>query len=178
MGYRLGITPETRRYQDVRCDDCDRALELVGDPLEDGSWSCLQPDQGLELHVVGGYGMFIDLLMEHAPVVVLCRDCAVRACEAFPWLKRAVAPRLHAGVGHECPLAGGLVWEPYWDCECAREERERQERERIAIRDRIAAEHGPHLFLAKTYFNGKEALPSGVCEVCGLSVKDKIHLGP
>lgn len=139
MSYRLEVTPDTHRYSDVCCDDCERPLELVGQPNVDGSWSCLQPDQGLELHVIGGYGMFIDLMMVQAPVIVLCRDCAVRAAEAFPWLKRAVAPRLHAGVGHECPLAGALVWESYWDCACAEEERERQEAERQLIRDRLAS---------------------------------------
>lgn len=135
MTYRLEVTPEQHRYHDVSCDDCQRPLELVGTPNPDGSWGCLQPDQGLELHVIGGYGMFIDLMMEQAPVIILCRDCAVRACETFPWLKRAVAPRLHAGVGHECALKNELVWESYWDCDCANVERERQQ-----LADRLSAE--------------------------------------
>jgi hypothetical protein len=147
LSYRLSTTPAGRRYYDVRCDDCGR--ELVAESKytlnEDGSWKVLQPDEGLAIEVSGGYAMFIDLVFSEQPSILLCRDCAIRACELLPWLKAAITPSINMGVGHCCPLrAGELIWESYWDCDCARAERERENKELERMAKRILKRRDRH----------------------------------
>lgn len=104
MGYRTTrvSSPEwTVRYQDVRCDGCDEPLEPVSDlgvESEDGTgWRMLQPQGGLVLEIVGGYGMAFDDLQivsgVERPKVVFCRICTEDLRITVPAIARAIAER-------------------------------------------------------------------------------------
>jgi len=85
------------------CYSCGATLEPVFDNGENGSE---QWDNALVVCLEGGYGMFIDpLAPEPSDIakgeierghcvlkVVICHDCAHKACEQMPWLDRLIEP--------------------------------------------------------------------------------------
>lgn len=116
-----------KRYSNVCCDDCGGELQLVGGESaadEEGRWLCLQPEEGLEIHLSGGYDMFIDPIQasEEDQVILLCSSCAIKLCECFPYFKSRLTKHIHGALGHHCSKRKGeFIWRSYWDC-CGKNE--------------------------------------------------------
>jgi hypothetical protein len=165
------------RFYDVACDGCGYALAPEHDSMvtDDGSWTYLQPDDGLLLVLSGGYGMFVDPIYSSSIEMtgVLCVTCAKNLCDSYPGLAKIAALRLSTNIGHLCELEDGkLIWESLSSCECYRAERERNEAEVEQIRERIRAEQGPHVFAPGADMPQPEVRP---CVRCGLLAVDRVH---
>lgn len=89
------ISGETgERYEQVHCDECDCELEPVFAEHaldEQGHWRYLQPDEGLLITFGGGYGMFIDPMLEPEPCLILCGPCATALARSHKAIGRLLA---------------------------------------------------------------------------------------
>jgi hypothetical protein len=79
------LVPET-------CTRCGRELPYL-QPEDPSEYSYAK---GLRLVATGGYGMFIDPMMDGNPEILLCHECAHAICAAMPWLAAAI----DASFGH------------------------------------------------------------------------------
>ena len=92
MGYKTEkrtTTRETTVITGARCDSCGAELRPVRHMAnEDGTWGSAQPDDALEVRLIGGYGMYFDA--DESPLVVLCKSCADQLCEQWPVFRNAI----------------------------------------------------------------------------------------
>lgn len=103
-------------YKNVRCDGCDEPMKPVF-TKEDNVWNCLQPDDGLEIHLIGGYGMAIDPMNDPPePIILLCRKCVPILCEQWPAIAKIVKAHISCSLGHECSKEQKFVWRPLSPC--------------------------------------------------------------
>ena len=64
----------------IDCSMCEQPLVLVSERMT-------QPDNGLHVEIITGYGMFTDL-EQTLPALVICHDCSIRLLELFPPMVR------------------------------------------------------------------------------------------
>lgn len=114
---RLPWQPE-KLYRNVKCDGCGAALAPVTPPLGDGAWLSLQPDDALEVRLVGGYGMAIDPIDESVDDLTLlfCQACLPRLCEQWPAFGRILMEGCSSTLGHHCSKERAFVWRDYSGC--------------------------------------------------------------
>lgn len=107
-----------RLYRNVTCDGCGAALKPVYTDRDDGAWSCLQPDDALEIHLVGGYGMAVDPFDadRHELINLFCAACVQRLCAQWPSIAKIVQAHCSASLGHHCTKERAFVWRTYAAC--------------------------------------------------------------
>ncbi len=105
-------------YRNVRCDGCNVELRPVTPTNEDGSWSSLQPDDALEIKLIGGYGMAIDPCRTfEGETQVFCKDCVRKLCEQWPSIAKVVMEHCSSSLGHDCQLTKKFEWTPCNHCD-------------------------------------------------------------
>jgi hypothetical protein len=176
MAYRVEETPATQTYHEVTCDGCGRDLKQVGPSVasEEG-WAYLQPDDGLEIHLSGGYAMFIDPFDAHEDdlTILYCVECAKNLCDSFPAFKRVVARYISSNIGHCCSLKGNeLVWEGLWNCDCQEEERRQERASHNDYLSKAISKHGVHRFAPNPSYQNASRQP---CAKCGWLAIEGIH---
>lgn len=89
----VGKTQTTATFLAPSCVKCSADMKPVFPRAinEDGTWSSMQPDNGLILQLSGGYGMYIDP-MQKVPLFAMCGKCVdeVRATPGNEWFNTIV----------------------------------------------------------------------------------------
>lgn len=121
MSFSVEIAPGTtaRLYRNVTCDGCGASLKNAGLSLDDGAWECLQPDDGLEIHLVGGYGMAIDPCGDASEAdltKLFCGACTKKLCEQWPAIAEVVIEHCSPTIGHHCSKERTFAWRTYSGC--------------------------------------------------------------
>lgn len=88
----------------MNCTMCNSHTPNVCEDWE----GVIQPDNGLHLQILTGYGMFIDPMDEESgnrlESIVLCHDCSVKFVRLFPeqFQKELFDGGHHGGEGTPC----------------------------------------------------------------------------
>lgn len=62
----------------IECDMCERQFE-------DDEYNSGTPERGLEVSLIGGYGLFHDDIENHCEKkIVLCHDCSLKVIRMIP----------------------------------------------------------------------------------------------
>jgi len=67
--------------ESLACDNCGANIPLV---FEDPGGTTQQGHDALAIIFTGGYGMYVDPLVQHDLQVLWCKKCADLLCAAFP----------------------------------------------------------------------------------------------
>lgn len=96
MPYEIGWVHDlvpTRRYRDVRCDNCEQPLDIsVPSEANHQGWKTLWPENALGIRLEGHYGgYFDDSPASTAPKLFFCEDCTNSLLNAYPAFAKALA---------------------------------------------------------------------------------------
>jgi len=69
--------------ESLACDNCGANIPLVFDDINELTE---QGENALRLIFSGGYGMYVDPLVQYDLQVLWCKECADKLCAAFPSL--------------------------------------------------------------------------------------------
>ena len=119
MGFDVEVMPRqpAKLYRNMTCDDCGCVLKPVYSGRDDGTAECLQPDDGLEIHLMGGYGMAIDPIhdaTEQDLTILFCAKCTIKLAQLYPRIAECL--KKHGGLGHHCSKEKQYVWRTYSEC--------------------------------------------------------------
>ncbi len=71
---------------EVSCDNCDKKLKQVFASEKES----LQYEFALVIKFSGGYGMYIDPMMNEKHLGIFCKDCATKLIDAFPGMEKII----------------------------------------------------------------------------------------
>lgn len=81
------ISVEVEVTESLACDNCGANIPLV---FDDPSGPTQQGDDALQITFDGGYGMYVDPLVQHNLRVLWCKTCADALCAAFPSINELI----------------------------------------------------------------------------------------